>query len=278
MIVRVLTLAVCMSLGSAHLVAQTDDIDSIPSEERAALGDEDKAYFLIGHDAEAKAPKKGHKLMLILPGGSGSRDFAAFCKRIHLNALGDDYVSAQLIAKKWTEKQQIVWPTDGSKVAKMGFTTEEFLDAVIEDVESVTKIDREHIYTLTWSSSGPAAYAAALQKKSRITGSFIAMSVFKPKQLPPLKNAKKRAFFIYHSEGDKVCPMRMARDAEKKLAKAKAKVEFREYQGGHGWGHPNVWGNMSDGVKWLEKNHSKAVKVKKKKPAAKPASDKKSKK
>ncbi len=237
-------------------------VEDVPSIERKAEKDDDKTYFLIGHDGERKAPKKGYKLMLILPGGDGSREFETFCKRIYKYALDEDYVAAQLVSKKWTDDQQIIWPTDKNEVKKMKFSTEEFIDAVIEDVESQVEIDRSHIFTLTWSSSGPAAYAAALKKKSRITGSFIAMSVFKPNYLPKLKNGKGRAFYIYHSDDDKICPMRMARDAEAKLGKAKAKVEFATYDGGHGWRGP-VWPNMKKGVTWLEKNHSKAVKAKK---------------
>ena len=263
----ILALLTCVATPRAQ-ETEPKDIASVPSVERQADGDKNKLYFLIGHDEEKKAPRKGYKLLLILPGGSGGRDFGAFCRRIHKFALDDAWIAAQLVSKRWTGKQRIVWPTKRVKVEKMKFTTEEFIDAVIEDVESKIDLDRKYLFTLSWSSGGPACYAAALKKSSRITGSFIAMSVFKPDYLPPLKNAKKRAFYIYHSKDDKTCPMWMAEEAEKRLEKHKAKVQLATYNGGHGWRGP-VWPNMRSGIAWLEKNHSKAVKRPKPKRGAK---------
>lgn len=272
------TLLATAFLGSTALHAQSDekpapevpkDIADVHSYELHAGADANKRYFLLGFDPERKAPGEGYKLLLIMPGGGGGADFEYFCRRIWKNALDEDYVVAQLVSKKWTEEQQVVWPTDGLKVAEMEFSTEDFLAAVIEDVETRLPVDRSQIFTLSWSSSGPAAYAAALQKKSRITGSFIAMSVFKPDQLPPLQQGKNRPFFIMHSEGDRVCPMRMARDAEAKLTKAKATVEFHEYEGGHGWSR-TIWSDMKKGIAFLEENHAKAMRAPKAKrvPAA----------
>ncbi len=262
-----LILVMCTAAPRAQS-PEPSDIASIPSVENQAGGDANKTYFLIGHDEEKKAPKKGYKLLLILPGGGGGRDFEAFCQRIHKYALDDGWIAAQLVSKKWTDKQRIVWPTAKSKVSKMKFTTEEFIDSVIEDVEAKVALDRRFLFTLSWSSSGPACYAEALKKKSRITGSFLAMSVFKPDQLPPLKNSKKRAFYIYHSKEDKVCPMHMAEEAEKMLAKKKAKVTLVTYDGGHGWRGP-IWPNMKKGIAWLENHHSKAAKHPKPKRATK---------
>ena len=85
---------------------------------------------------------------------------------------------AQPVAVKWNERQQIVWPTGKNRVEGMKFSTEEFVDAVIKDVAGKHELDPERIFTLSWSSSGPAAYAVSLTSK-RVTGSFIAMSVFK---------------------------------------------------------------------------------------------------
>jgi predicted esterase len=244
------------------------DIADVPSVELHAGDDEDKTYFLIGHDAERDAPKGGYKLLLILPGGGGGRDFEFFCRRIHRYVLGgeggdSEYVCAQLVSKQWTEDQQIVWPTEVAKVEDQEFTTEEFVDAVIDDVAERVKIDPAHVFTLSWSSSGPAAYAAALRDDSRITGSFVAMSVFRPEEFP-LENARGRTFFLYHSPDDRVCPFRMAEDARDRLRKARAEVEFVEYEGGHGW-HGSVFDEMRRGIEWLEEHHSKPPKPGKKK-------------
>lgn len=252
--------AAALALTAAAFAQEepAEDIASVPCEERHAGDDEHKTYLLIGREAEAEAPKGGYKLLLILPGGDGGRGFEAFCKRIHEHALGDGWLAAQLVAKKWTDEQRIVWPTEDNEVDKMEFTTEEFIAAVLEDIEAEIELDRDYLFTLSWSSSGPACYAAALQKQSRITGSFIAMSVFKPDLLPSLRNAKGRAFYLLHSKDDAVCPMRMAEEAERQLQKQKAEVVLATYEGGHGW-HGPVWTQMQTGIAWLEEHHAKAA-------------------
>jgi predicted esterase len=116
----------------------------------------------------------------------------------------------------------LVWPTRLNPVAKMEFTTEEFVAAVIADAAKKHKLDPRAVFTLSWSSSGPAAYAIALQDKTPVTGSLVAMSVFKPDSLPPLAKAKGRPFYILHSPDDKVCPFRMAEAARDELTKAGA--------------------------------------------------------
>ena len=75
----------------------------------------------------------------------------------------------------------------------MKFTTEEFVEAVVTDVKKKVKVDPDYVFTLTWSSSGPAAYAISLQEKTQVTGSYVAMSVFVPNKLPALSKAKGRA-------------------------------------------------------------------------------------
>jgi hypothetical protein len=162
-----------------------------------ASQDEHKRYFLIGPNDLANSPADGFKLLLVLPGGDGGSDFQPFVTNIYKNALPEGYVVAQLVAPKWSEEQanQVVWPTKKSEIAAAKFTTEEFIDAVIKDVKARCKIDPRSVYTLSWSSSGPAAYAASLDEKTQISGSFVAMSVFKPDQLPDLKNAKGKAYY-----------------------------------------------------------------------------------
>src|SRR5262249_17530260 len=162
-------------------------------------GDDHQRYFLLG-PKNKKLPAAGFKLLLILPGGDGSADFAAFCKRIYKNSLGDDYVAAELIAPHWTDKQakEYVWPTRKSKVAGMKVSVEEFAEAVVKDIRGKYKIDPHHVYTLSWSSGGPAAYAISMQKTTAVTGSFIAMSVFHKSELT-LANAKSREYYLLQS-------------------------------------------------------------------------------
>jgi predicted esterase len=258
-LVRLLIVAslLVILLACRRLAAQ-DDVADIVSQDLRAGKDEHKRYFLIEPPKSVKAPKKGYGLIVVLPGGDGSADFHPFIKRIAKNAVPEGYVLAQPVAVKWTEKQEIVWPTAGNRVEGMKFSTEEFVDAVIEDVSGKYKLDPARAFTLAWSSSGPAAYAASLSN-NRITGSFIAMSVFKPDLLPPLEKAKGHAYFLYHSPDDRVCPFRMTEQAAKELKRNGATVELATYEGGHGW-RGNLYDDIREGVEWLEKNHGTPAK------------------
>ena len=127
----------------------------------------------------------------------------------------------------------------------------DFVEAVVRDVAGRHSLDERHVFTLSWSSGGPAAYAISLAQKKSITGSYVAMSVFKPEFLPPLKNARGHAYFIDHSPDDRICPFRMAKAAEQSLEKHGASVRFNTYEGGHGW-RGDVYGRIRSGIEWLE--------------------------
>lgn len=240
-------------LTTGRLAAQEDVADIVSRDLRAGK-DEQKRYFLIEPARTARPPRKGYGLLVVLPGGDGSAEFHPFVKRIYKHAVPEGYLLAQPVAVKWTDKQAIVWPTDKNRVEGKKFSTEQFIDAVIRDVAGKHKIDPARVFTLTWSSSGPAAYAASLSS-DRITGSIVAMSVFKPDLLPPLEKARGRAYYLYHSPDDRVCPFRMARQAERELKKAGATVQLAPYDGGHGW-RGNLYANIREGIEWLEKNHA----------------------
>ncbi|HEX3152869.1 MAG TPA: hypothetical protein VHR66_32655 [Gemmataceae bacterium] len=230
--------------------------DEVPSEKLKAGGDDKKEYYLIGAAKDRKAPKDGFGLVVIMPGGDGSAGFHPFVKRLFKNALPEGYLAVQPVAVKWTEDQEIVWPTATLKVEKMKFTTEEFVAAVIADVGKKYTLNPARTFTLSWSSSGPAAYVCSLQEKPIVAGSFVAMSVFKPDLLPELKRAKDHAYYVYHSLDDSICPFDMAESAAKELKDAGAKTTLVKYDGGHGW-HGDVFGNVQTGIEWLEKNARK---------------------
>ena len=234
------TLALC---ASAEVVS-----------EKVLLGDDPKKTVFVIHDPEAAAPKAGFKLLLILPGGDGSAQFNPFLTNLRRHALGADYLALQLVAPKWAEGQRIIWPTEESKVPGMTFSTSEFIATAIKSAGTRHKVDPKHVYTLSWSSGGPAAYDASL-RVPELTGSFIAMSVFKPQQLPPLEKAKGHSYYLLHSPDDRVCPIRLAREAEEQLGKAGAAVKFTEYAGGHGW-HGNPFAHIKTGLAWLEARNS----------------------
>jgi predicted esterase len=246
--------ALLFVLNPLPWLAAQDDVADIASQKLTADADQRKQFFLIVPGAGAKQPEHGFGLVVIMAGGAGDADFLPFVKRIYKYTIPAGYVVAQPLAFKWTDDQQIVWPTENNKVEGMKFSTEKFVDSVIGDVGRKYKLDPGHIFTLSWSSSGPAAYAISLTSK-KVTGSFIAMSVFKPAFQPPLAGAKGKGYFLYHSPDDPICPFGMAEEAKQKLEQAGAKVKLVKYDGGHGWTGADIFGNIRAGIRWLEKNH-----------------------
>jgi predicted esterase len=231
--------------------ADDEDVADVPSKDLRAGKDENKRYFLIGPARGAKAPKNGFGLLLVMPGGDGAADHHTFVKRVWKKALPEGYLVAQLVAVLWDPKVDITWPTARDKVPGKKFSTEKFIADVLDEVSKKYSVDPRRVYTLSWSSGGPAAYAVALANP-KVKGSLIAMSVYRSKELPPLKKAKGHAFYLYHSPEDRVCPMWMARMAVRDLTKEGAKVELASYKGGHGW-KATVYEDINKGVKWLEK-------------------------
>jgi len=213
-----------------------------------AVGESKGSYLYV---APKEKPDTGNALLIVLPGGDGSADFHPFVKNIHAKSLGADFALAQPVAKKWTPEQSIVWPTAATNVEKKRYNTEDFVEAVVADVGKKTKLDPKRVYVLAWSSGGPAAYAALAQKKTSLVGGLLAMSVFKPKQLPELVNAKDRSFYIYHSAEDRVCPFRMAEKAKETFTEHGIRNTLVKYRGGHGW-HGDIFGNIQKGMLWLE--------------------------
>ena len=225
----------------------------IQAQDLRAGGDEKKRYFLIGA-RDAKPPDAGYGLLIVLPGGDGSADFHPFIRWVYKNNLNGRWLVAQAVAPKWDEKQfnRVVWPIENLPYPAAKFTTEEFIGAIIGDVTKRVKVDSRRVMLLGWSSGGPPCYAMALRRDSPVTGAFIAMSVFRPAQLPALENGKGKAFYLFQSPQDQVTPIAHAEAAEKALVAAGAKVHLRRYQGGHGW-REGTWTMIGDGITWLER-------------------------
>ena len=231
------------------------DVADVAFEERRAGNDPRKHYLLIGNSSAPAAPERGYRLLLLLPGGDGGTGFQAFARRIAKNALPPGYLLAELVAVSWTpeQAQQIVWPTASDNRSDFGFTTEQFVDAVITDIMRNTKVDPRFIFVLGWSSGGPPVYASTLSAVTRITGWFVAMSVFQPERLPPLDNVKGRPIYLYHSQEDDLCPYAMAEQAAQALRSSGATVQLASYDGGHGWRGP-VYDDIRAGIDWLEEH------------------------
>ena len=202
-------------------------------------------YLFIPVESESGDIDQEHPLLVVLPGGDGSTEFHRFVRHIHRELLDGQYLIAQPIAPP-----HIVWPTEYWKDRIR--TTEDAIAAVVNDVAEKHQVDRNRVYALGWSSSGPAVYAAFLQEDSPLTGAFIAMSVFKPDQLPVLSNAAGRRVYLLHSPEDATCPYRMAVDAKEQLSANGGEVMLVDYAGGHGW-HPEALQRIREGMDWLEK-------------------------
>ena len=253
--------AVEIRRGAAPEENASADVADVPAQERTVRKNDRQRYFLIGSQDKKAAGRDGFGLILVLPGGDGGDGFHTFVKRIHKNAVPKGYLTAQLVAVHWNPDQakNLVWPTAKSRVEGLQFTTEEYVEAVIADIGKRIKLDRRRIFTLSWSSGGPACYAVSLAKKTSVTGSFIAMSVFYPANLPSLSRAKGHPYYILHSPDDKVCAYELAEKARDSLRKKGALVEFATYTGGHGW-HGNVYAMLSKGFTWLDGHGAKGRK------------------
>lgn len=204
-------------------------------------------YHLI--DARGEAPRSGAGLLVVLPGGAGGADFLPFVENGILAAAPADFVGAMVPAVRWSDDQQVVWPTERDPVPKMEYSTEDLVLSVVEDVKRRRKIDPDRVLLLVWSSSGPPAYELALQKKTPFSGFYVAMSVFKPKP-SALRHAKGRRFVLDQSPEDRVTPMRFATAAKDALSEAGATVWLRSYPGGHGW-HDSPFVRLRSGLRWL---------------------------
>ena len=226
------------------------DVADIPSLDLVVNNNRKMRYFLIGAGQNAKIPQEGYNLVVIMPGGGGGENFHPFVRRIYKNSLGKDFLVAQPVAFKWHEKQRIVWPTKVHPTIGQKFATEDFTEAVINDVKKRHKINDKNIFTLTWSSSGPAAYAISLQKNTAVKGSFVMASVFRRNWLPPLATAKGHVYYLLHSPQDKICPFSHAKQAKAVLTEVGAVVRLDTYEGGHGW-RGNVYGSVRGGITWL---------------------------
>ena len=262
-------LVICLASGPVHLVATaappaatTPPVPTLPPDladmqvqDSLAGGDEKKRYFVIRRPGEP--PASGWRTLFVLPGGPGSADFQPFVTRIAKFSLPESYLVVQLVAPVWNaeQAQNNVWPSQKLRTRGMKFTTAEFFLAVRAEVAKAHRLDPRSSFTLTWSSSGTNGYALPLIADTKVTGTFVAMSVFKPALLPPLTRAKGHPYFILHSPQDHI-PIAEAEAARDALQKAGAIVELQTYEGGHGW-RGDAIGNIRKGITWLEQQAAK---------------------
>ena len=109
-----LALSVLLSTPSFPPPARQDDAP--PQPILTVDGDEHQRYLLHAPAKKTKVPKKGWKLLVVMPGGNGNAEFAPFVGRIRENVFDDEWLVAQIVAPVWTESQAKanVWPTTGT--------------------------------------------------------------------------------------------------------------------------------------------------------------------
>lgn len=236
---------------SVRDLPDAEDVAHRKAQDRRAGGDESKRYLLIGGDSR-EAPPEGFAVLLVLPGGDGSVDFHPFVKRLFERCCPAGVLMAQLVAPRWSADQfeKKVWPTEENPWPGMQFSTEEFAMAVLRDLERDYSVDESAVMTLSWSSGGPAAYAISLASEARVSGSLIAMSVFRPEWIGGIENLD-HSYYLYHSPEDFI-PIRMARDARDQLKSRGARVVLEEYEGGHGF-RGGCFASLENGLDWLLK-------------------------
>lgn len=199
--------------------------------------------------AAKPAPDGKGGLVVVLPGGDGSREFLPWVEN-GLLAQRPEYCAGVLVtAVQWRDDQKIVWPTAQNRVPGMGYTTEDYVRAVVADVETRHRIDPARRIVVAWSSSGPAVYPLLCDANGPFAGGYVAMSIW-PRELRDTAGAKERRFFLDQSPDDRVTPFRFVRQAYDALTDAGAVVRLSVYDGGHGW-HDQPLPRLREGLRWL---------------------------
>jgi len=206
-------------------------------------------YFVV---PPRQPPAKGKRgpLLVVLPGGTATRDFLPFVENGICGQAPDDCTGVLITAVKWQPEQSIIWPTGKNKVPGMQYTTDAYVRAVVAEVEKTHAIDPTQRVVLAWSSSGPAVYPLMVAKDSPFARSYIAMSIWPGRQLGDLAPVKGRRFFLDQSPEDETTKFSHVRDALPALVRAGAVVRLSTYTGGHGWNDAPL-PRIHEGLRWL---------------------------
>jgi len=241
-----LTLVRTLSLLSVALVALPAQEGKSRAVEHTLPKYDASPYFVV--PARKKAKKQS--LLVVMPGGPGTRDFLPWVENGILGTAPDDCVGVMVTAAKWRKDQKIVWPTRTGKVRGMRFTTEDYVRAVVAAVRKSHNIASDRIALLSWSSSGPASYLLLTDKKSPFTHGYVAMSVWRALPKKALKGALGRRFVLDQSPDDETTTFPHVRRAFAALDGAGAQVMLSTYDGGHGWQDGPI-PRLRRNLKWL---------------------------
>lgn len=241
--------AVLLTLWFSAFALQAQEAAASRAVERTVPSLPQSCYFVVPPREPARAGKQ-HRLLVVLPGGTGSRDFLPFVE----NGIGAqapaDCVVVLVTAVLWKKDQQIVWPTAQNKVAGMRFSTEDYVRAVVAEVERDYAVDPAQRAVLVWSSSGPGIYPLLVAADGPFARGYVAMSIWPGKGLGSLAAVKGRRFVLEQSPDDQVTKFGHVRDAYAALTAAGAEVRLQTYAGGHGWLDAPL-PRLQAGLQWL---------------------------
>ena len=241
---RTFSLLLALVLAVAPRAQATQAIErSIPSMPKSCW------FVLPARDGKVGKPGRPAGLVVLLPGGNGSRDFLPFVENGLCAQLPDDCIGALVTSVKWRPEQEIVWPTATNKVPDMAWTTEQHVRAVVAELEREHTIDPARRCVVAWSSSGPAMYPLLAAADGPFSRAYLAMSIW-PRDLRELGAVKGRRYVLDQSPDDEVTTFAHARAAFEALTKAQAVVRVSTYAGGHGW-LDNPLPRFRDGMAWL---------------------------
>lgn len=253
-----------LALTPVGVIAQPttwDDAAFIDDEWSMAITLEDpkQRYFYFPPRTDFGVPAAGYALVVVLPGGPGGASQRPYYKDVYLNAMPVDFMMAQLLSVKWSPEQRIVWPTKKITDVQVEFTTPEFITAVIDDVRGRVRIDPQRIILMGASSSGGAVMTAALTNTD-VSGALLTASVFREHQLPPMRGAADKRFFLVQGVSDDITPFHYAQTAAQTLSRHGADVRLYAMPGGHHPGWPNNYrGVYGYAFHWLQGDHNSNI-------------------
>ncbi|HEU4417629.1 MAG TPA: hypothetical protein VFT55_01750 [Planctomycetota bacterium] len=214
------------------------------AQERTVADLPKSLYFVV-------PPREGGNkagLVVVLPGGPGTRDFLPWVEGTLFAQIPPDCVGVMLTAVRWNDAQTTTWCQDPDDAKEMLYTTEQYVRAVVAAVEKDFAIDPARRVVLGWSSSGPPIQALLARKDSPFERAYVAMAVW-PRNLD-LAAVKGRRYLLDHSPEDQQTAFSHCRRAFGALTKAGASVRLVTYAGGHGW-NDGPEQRLREGVQWL---------------------------
>ncbi len=247
---RTRRLVVAISVCAGLVVDAIGQQATTAVQERTFLMLPGSSYFVIPPRKPA-ATGKANRLLVVLPGGDGSREFLPFVRDGIAAQAPADCVVALVTAVKWRADQAIVWPTAATPVPDMQYPTEQLVGAVVEQVAREFDVEPARRAVLAWSSSGPAVWPLLAAADGPFARGYVAMSIW-PEGLAAgdLAGVKGRRIVIDQSPADTTTPFHHARAAYAALTAAGALVKVSTYRGGHGW-NDRPLPRLKDGLDWL---------------------------